>query len=785
MTDDQGRIAPSSKKAGKATFTSQDGGYSDQILATEAGAQAAVYAATNKVRDEFKSADAKIKEDLSTDIKEVDDKIGSKTVAEQIKEATTFQADSYKILTTDSNGEKIHVSDRKAGGASLADEPSDKVLATEQAVSVVGKNINERVNQELLKKLDLIASKDTIGTEYEKEYGYGDDKDRVLVTQVGNGTRKIQSGPYSVSKKSLAIDNQNYPIISDSDFFAGIDSSLETIIPNVAQVNNAVKFQSIDKNGHGTQLSQFTTVKDDSHLGKFTDNNFYYPTGLTVCEDHSGISYNTGGKIHKIEINDEKVEDEVVWSSKKTQEEIIAAATPIDDTAIGVRFTKNDNEPWKAERLGQAVGKNPGADFNEFNMYGSRELGFTMFGNNFCPYTEYLKCAAFGESIGVDDEHYAEMQESKWSQYCRYKDDAYHPKELTVPANTEFVVKQPEFYYRVRLLNDYGFELFLSDTELPGFKKTGGFNIDRHPVVIDTVSNNFMAGVCNSDLDESTYKMAVNKSAVSYTPDNILNNLTLASELYNIEVLTATQMLFLVEYATLDVQEAIGDGVVYETHPSPNDRIDYVRDDPTKFYDELKDTFGTGRSTGEKATSNNEKKSGHWNYRWEKDLWGGPYKTFVDGIRITPRDATGLYKMYKALYNSFLSNQDRPTFSRNYAYIGDFYKEDTSSSLTNYFNNPQYFDRQMLSSSGVFIPQLTTYDTNYSTSIKDITAFYGNTNSQLGLFIGNVYNCGTSVTAINFSGLFNYEWANYGTDNDNPTDWYYGFRTISSGRRNT
>lgn len=352
-----------------------------------------------------------------------------------------------------------------------------------------------------------------------------------------------------------------------------------------------------------------------------------------------------------------------------------------------MRFTKKNSEPWKAERLGQAIGKTPGADFNEFNMYGGRELGFTRFGNNFCPYTEYLKCAAFGESVDVDNENYIKIAASAWGIYCRHENNIYYPKELASLANTEFVVKQPEFYYRVILLDDYSFELFLSDTQLPGFKKTGGFNIDRHPVVVDTVSNNLMAGVCNSDLDSNSYKIAVNKSAANYTPDNILNNLTLASELYNIEVLTATQMLFLVEYATLDVQEAIGDGVIHETHPSPNDRIDYVRDDPTKFYDELKDTFGTGRSTGEQPTSDSESKSGHWNYRWEKDIWGGPYKTFVDGIRITPRDATGVYKMYKVLYNSFLGNQDRPTF-KDYAYIGDFYKEDPSSSLTNYYNYP-------------------------------------------------------------------------------------------------
>lgn len=85
----------------------------------------------------------------------------------------------------------------------------------------------------------------------------------------------------------------------------------------------------------------------------------------------------------------------------------------------------------------------------------------------------------------------------------------------------------------------------------------------------------------------------------------------------------------------------------------------------------------------------------------------------------------------------------------------------------------------MLSSSGVFIPQITEEDdTNFSTSVKGITAFYGNNTSQLGLFIGDVYNSEKS-------GLFQYEWANYGTNNDNPVSWYYGFRTISSGRRYT
>ena len=220
-----------------------------------------------------------------------------------------------------------------------------------------------------------------------------------------------------------------------------------------------------------------------------------------------------------------------------------------------------------------------------------------------------------------------------------YGDDAYTETgklevEITkngttyaVGANAQVMVYQPKFYYKVTPIsvvnNNYGGKTInsakyqVSDVPLPGFKLHPNFfrNGLRLPYVLMAAyeacgqysSGKYIAGSNHTTTLYYTSSVAgvipIYKGRAAKTMQKIKNARGTGWDLHDIAALSCTQLLFTIEYATMDAQTAIGKGNVSSGSPI-----------------EAGLTKALGNSSGVDGTL--EDGSNSVSYRGEENLWG-------------------------------------------------------------------------------------------------------------------------------------------------------------------
>lgn len=330
-----------------------------------------------------------------------------------------------------------------------------------------------------------------------------------------------------------------------------------------------------------------------------------------------------------------------------TTVKIDSAFHEINELKSYIGYTDNDIYGLEADfennkftRLAGAVGKNPGADFDSVNAFGGRR-----------------RCALSND--GAVNSYFGEED---WSEPDGWNE--------SLSQNEQCMVEQPKFYYKVvplkteKIVGADGYHIrkaryYISDTPKPGFKVHPAFV--QNGIEIDKI---YLSAYEGAIQDVSAIKILLNDEQVAdFDTDKMVSisgvkpasgttqALTRANArklaqnrgagwgIMTIQTLSATQLLFAIEYATFNSQTAIGNGVVNAT-----------------------ETIRTG-STSSLGNASGSVESGGVSYRGEENLWGN-INTFIDGYDpigdsthiISTISSNDKIKMYSLKKNGYISS---------------------------------------------------------------------------------------------------------------------------------
>jgi len=334
--------------------------------------------------------------------------------------------------------------------------------------------------------------------------------------------------------------------------------------------------------------------------------------------------------------NAENVELEVDPAAAATIRDINELKDEIEDLKGYVGYTDSDIVGVEVDivnntftRLAGAVGLNPGEDFNVFNMYGGRKR---------CNLSDAGEVTAY------------------------YGDAGYS----ATGSNGQVMVEQPKFFYKFVPLNLFKvegqegwscdkFRIYLSDTAKRGFKIHPNFTRGVPATIKDFI---YSAAYTGSIYDASASTLLLNDEQVAdFAADKLCSisgakpcsgvtqNLTRANtrklannrgsgfQITDFLSNSATQMLFLVEYASFDTQSKIGIGVASFT------------DDGTTNMAIV--NGGTDNLGNESGMANGDNGKVSVTYRGEENFWGNIW-SWEDGLNI---EAKGLHNAFFALGN--------------------------------------------------------------------------------------------------------------------------------------
>jgi len=263
-------------------------------------------------------------------------------------------------------------------------------------------------------------------------------------------------------------------------------------------------------------------------------------------------------------------------------------------------------------RLAGAVGKTPGADFNGINAFNRRRCNLS--------------------DAGVVNKYYGE---------AGYTEDG---------SNGQVMVEQPRFYYKVvplvtsPIANGIGSHVtraryYISDTMIDGFKLHPAFikdGLERPKIYLSAYEGSiYQTGTATYLLnDEQVASFTVDKlcSIAGAKPaSGLTQNLTRANSrqlaanrgakwsLATVQSVSASQLLFLVEYASFNTQAAIGRGVTDKTD-----------DGATNMSNVTGATTALGNGSGAAVGTNGLVSI---TYRGEENFWGNIWK-WVDGFNV-------------------------------------------------------------------------------------------------------------------------------------------------------
>lgn len=289
----------------------------------------------------------------------------------------------------------------------------------------------------------------------------------------------------------------------------------------------------------------------------------------------------------------------------------------------------------RVTRLGEAVGKNPGEDFDIYNMYGNRKK---------CIVTDAGKRLAYHGEAGY-------TETGKLTSAINL-DGTNYP----VGTIVQVMVEQPAFWYKAvpidfkKIPGKRGFSVqkiryYISETVRFGFKLHPAFytrEATKKPVPFIYLS---AYEGCAYDISASSYLLN-DEAIVDFTATSgdklssianakpisgLTNDLTRAKariiaknrgngwQLEDIFSNSASQLLFAIEYGTFDTQTAIGRGIVDKTD-----------DGVTSMTEPTGATFNIGNGSG-MANGTNGLVSVI--YRGQENFWGNIYK-WEDGLNV-------------------------------------------------------------------------------------------------------------------------------------------------------
>ena len=312
-----------------------------------------------------------------------------------------------------------------------------------------------------------------------------------------------------------------------------------------------------------------------------------------------------------------------------------------EETVYGVEV---DFANRKFTRLAGAVGRNAGSGFDDIPAFGGRyRCNLTDDGIELGKYgtANYTETGKLTKTIYMNPVVNDEGDVISWG--------------ATYPVGTpvQVMVKQPKFYYRVvplktdKIVSGKGYHLrkaryFISMTPKVGFKLHPAFKIngkEKDFIYLSayegTLFDKSASAYILDDAQVADFTATTGDKLCSIAGAKPASGLTQNLTRRNCGVLAenrgtgwrqsfaasiaATQMLFMIEYATLNTQTAIGNGNTQKTD-----------DSATNMSEVTGATANLGNTSGAVTNTNNVQIV---TYRGEENLWGNIWK-WVDGINV-------------------------------------------------------------------------------------------------------------------------------------------------------
>lgn len=325
------------------------------------------------------------------------------------------------------------------------------------------------------------------------------------------------------------------------------------------------------------------------------------------------------------------------------QAEITDIQSYIGYTDADIYGVEVDFKNKKFTRLAGAVGKTPGDAFNGVKAFGGRRR---------CNVTDEGKVVAYFGDAGYS--------ETGVLTSAITKGEGDNIRTYAAKTKVQVMVEQPKFYYKVvpleleKIQGGKGFHMrkaryYVSDTMKAGFK--------LHPAFIkDGKEKNFIYlsayEGCTYDTSASAYKLN-DAQDVDWT-DDVLASIanakptsglaqsgatrngfrTIAAKRglgwsqETVQAATATELLFLIEYASFDMQSKIGAGVTTKTD-----------DGATSMTEITGATTTFGNKTGSVVNTNGYSVVA---YRGEENPFGNIWK-WIDGINVYNKNEGSVY----------------------------------------------------------------------------------------------------------------------------------------------
>lgn len=460
---------------------------------------------------------------------------------------------------------------------------------------------------------------------------------RVIITKAGQSLMsKLMSGTGTVEFTKLSISSTKYNQSQLENLTSLSNVRQSTPVAKVYRNNNvSITAEGAVSNENLTQGYHMETIglyaKDPSagevlYAVTIASNADYMPpfNGLTVSGSSIKITV-TVGNAENVSVQVDPAGYATVGDVNRLESRMTEMESFFGYEEEGVLGLEVDYENNRYTRLADAVGRTPGASFDKFEMYGGRRRCVVADNGQVNAY--------FGQAGYIED-----------------------------GSNGQVMVEQPNFYYKVvplktsRIEDGQGNHLlkaryYVSDTPKQGFKIHPAF-VDESGAVRERI---YVSAYEGSIYNQSAGRYMLLDEQVADLSSDKLSSIAgakpasgITQHLHrdgarqmagnrgkdwgqmNLATLSMTQLLFIIEYGSLNSQEALGRGVVSISEDSGNNSI----------------LTGATASFGN-ASGNAEE--GSLSYRGEENLWGNIW-TFFDGFTLRPHGehkawfATGGYK---------------------------------------------------------------------------------------------------------------------------------------------
>jgi len=470
-------------------------------------------------------------------------------------------------------------------------------------------------------------------------------------------------------KDNTELDNRDYrnTVTWDSDFETsdkllfrrwGYQYNPSTIIARLSgdgQEQLVIKYMNdvLDPTPTVAEFNALNLTVDDFNSKLFTPIKFlykFYQTLGTVTTykeyvrveytSPSGVTTTVDSNQIPLTADDDRV---FIWIKYDGANWTVSLENLTDIDTFGIEADMQNNT---FTRIANSVGKTAGADFNVVNAFGGRKrCNVTDGGVVLAYYGE----AGYTETGALTQNIYIGVQ------------------QFLIGTPVQVMVEQPEFYYKVvpikadRIVGGRGYHLrkaryYVSDVPKDGFK--------LHPTfLINGVEKDF---IYHSAFEGSIYDTSANaylladEQVADFNADKLCsianakpcsgltqlltrpNTRKLAQNRGSgwqqqfVHTTSASQLLFMIEYASFNSQTAIGLGVVSKAFGTGNES------EPTGQTSSLGNSSGMASGTNGLVSVT---------YRGEENIWGNMLK-FIDGANCY---AYGIHDLYIA-DNGFADN---------------------------------------------------------------------------------------------------------------------------------